>query len=246
MREYPAAPTRSPVPRGFPWLVGLLAVAAACYPSSVSSVSDFNTVTTVYDTAFNAGGGFQALTTYALPGATVANPENCVIEDVGDGGTFFPPDSGFSPLLPTTICTTVVDELNQLGYTLVDPPTGPAEPQPSFVVTITGLSRRYTAWVVYPWCGYWGWWFPGSPWCGGWGVSYPWGGVVGFNFNVGTLVITMEKPTPSASLPDGGSIDAVWSGALNGVITSTNASPSSVATGIQQAFNQSPYLGRPQ
>jgi len=244
MRQHPAAPRRFLGPGGLPWLVGILGVAAACYPSSVSNVSDFNTVTTVYDTAFNAGGGFQALTTYSIPGATVANPGNCVIEDLTDGGAFFRADGGFNPALPSTICTTVVDELNGLGYTLVDPPTGPG-PEPSFVMTIAGLSQTYTGWVVYPWCGYWGWWFPGSPWCG-WGISYPWGGVVGFTFDTGTLVMTMVKPTAGSSLPDGGSIDALWSGALNGIVTTTNISPPVVEAGIQQAFNQSPYLGRPQ
>src|SRR5271169_2702198 len=120
MKKQLSAPSqRALLRRGLPWLVGLLAVASACYPSSVSNVSDYNTVTTVYDTAFNARGGFQNLTTYSIPGATVANPQNCSIEDLVDGGAFLKPDSGISPNLLATICTTVVDELNQLGYTLI-------------------------------------------------------------------------------------------------------------------------------
>ena len=245
MTQHPATPGWSHLSRGFPWLVGLLAVASACYPSNVNSISDYNTVTTVYDTSFQAGGGFQALTTYSIPGATVANPANCSIEDVTDGGAFFKADSGVNPNLPTTICTTVVDELNGLGYTLVDPATGPGQPEPSFVVTIAGLSQSYTAWVSYPWYGYWGWYYPYYPW-GGWGYYYPWGPSYTYSYNIGTLIITMVRPTPASSLPDGGTINALWAGALNGVVTTTNISPPVVETGIQQAFNQSPYLGRPQ
>lgn len=245
MNECFANPRRSLGPRAFPWLVGLLAGAAGCYPSSVDNISDYNTVTTVYDTSFNRAGGFQALSTYSIPGATQANPGGCVIIDLADGGPFFQADSGVNPALPSTICSTVVNELNGLGYQLIDPATAPGQAEPSFVVTIGGLNQSYTAWVTYPWYGYWGPYYPYYPW-GGWGYYYPWGPTYTYSYNIGTLVITMVKPTAGASLPDGGTIDAVWAGALNGVVTSYNISPPVVANGIEQAFNQSPYLGRPQ
>ena len=223
---------------GLPALAGLLAIASACYPSSVTNVSQYSTVTTLYDTAFNEKGGFQTLTTYSIPGATPSNPGNCAIEDLADGGPFFS-DAG-SPY-QASICNTLVNQFNDLGYTLINPMTGPNAPQPSFVVNIVGLNQSYTAWVTYPWYGYWGGYYPFYPW-GGWGYYYPWGPTFVYNFNVGTIEFTMATPV---ALPDGGSINAIWAGALNGVL-STNVTPASVAAGIEQAFNQSPYLGAAQ
>jgi Domain of unknown function (DUF4136) len=221
------------------WLAGglVLGTAVACYPSGVDNTSDLNTVTTVFDTAYSASGGFQTLTTYSIPGATTANPQNCIIEDLADGGTF----PFTNPLLPTTICSTLVGQLNDLGYTLVDAATAPGGTPPSFIVTITGLNQSYTAYVSYPWYGYWGGYYPFYPW-GGWGVYYPW--VASYNYNVGTLVMTMTAPNADVSLTDGGVMHAVWSGALNGVVTTANVSPPVVSNGIIQAFTQSPYLGK--
>lgn len=226
-------------PVGRPWLAGLLAVTAACYPSGVDQTSDLNTVTTVYDVGFSTSGGFQALTTYSMPGATLAEPENCVIEDLADGGPFPFPTS--SPL-PSTICTTIENQLADLGYTLVDAAMTPGQAPPDFVVTVAGLQQSYTAYVSYPWYGYWGSYYPDYPW-GGWGIYFPWSGF-SYSYQVGTLVIVMVKPTMDAGLPEGGEMAAIWAGALNGVITSANAEPQLIGSGIVQAFNQSPYLGK--
>jgi hypothetical protein len=223
----------------WPWLAGLLATVCACYPSSVDSTSDFNTVTTVFDTGFETGGGFQKLSTYSMPGATVGNPQGCIIEDLADGGPFpFPPDSQ----LPSTICTTIASELDGLGYDLVDAATTAGQTPPDFIVTVGGLQQSYTAYVAYSWYGYWGGYYPNYPW-GGWSIAYPWTGF-SYSYQIGTLVISMVKPTPDASLPDGGEMAAIWSGALNGVVTSANATPENIGSGIVQAFRQSPYLGR--
>ena len=242
MKEKPAVGSKRPlVVRGLPWLAALVGAATACYPSGVTSVSQYSTVTTAYDTAFN----FQSLTTYSIPGATVANPQSCAIENLSDGGVFFQPDSGFSANLPSTICNTVVTELNDLGYQLVDPATAIGQGAPSFIVTIGALNQSYTAWVTYPWYGYWGPYYPYYPW-GGWGYYYPWGPTYAYSYNIGTLVITMVTPQANTSIPAGGTINAVWGGALNGVLTTYAVSPSNVAFGIEQAFKQSPYLGAAQ
>ncbi len=219
-------------------LGGCFALVAACYPSGVDSNNDFSTVTTIYDTAFNASGGFQALTTYSIPGATTANPQNCVIEDLADGGTF----QFTNALYQTTICSTLTNELNDLGYTLVDAAVAPGGTPPDFIVTVGALNQSYTAYVSYPWYGYWGGYYPYYPWYG-WGIYYPWYGYT-YSYNVGTLVMTMVKPNADIALPDGGQMNAIWAGALNGLVTSTSVSPPIVASGIVQAFNQSPYLGK--
>jgi hypothetical protein len=215
--------------RGWPLVAALVAVAAACYPTGVTNVTQLNTVTTVYDTSFT----FKAAT-YSMPGSTAANPGNCVVEDLADGGSF-----NFSnPANLTAICSAIQANFNSLGYTLV--PTGNAT-QPTYVVTVAGLNQSYTAYVGYPWYGYWGGYYPGYPWYG-WGIYYPWAGY-SYNYDVGTIVITMVSPKADSSLPDGGVMNAVWTAALNGVNTPPNNTPQYITAGIDQAFIQSPYLG---
>jgi hypothetical protein len=220
-------------------LLGLLAVASACYPSAVDQTSDLNTVTTVYDPAFSSSGGFQSLTTYSMPGATLGSPTDCVIEDLADGGPFpFPMGSA----LPATICGTIESELDGLGYVLVDAATTPGQSPPDFIVTVGGLQQSYTVYVSYPWYTYWGGYYPDYPW-GGWGIYFPWSGF-SYSYQIGTLVLVMVKPTLDAGLPGGGEMAAIWSGALNGVITQANTQPDVISSGITQAFRQSPYLGK--
>jgi len=202
-----------------------LAATVACYPSGVDSVTDYNTVTTAYDSTYD----FKSLSTYSIPGATPSNPSNCVIKDLGDGGTVNTTNA-------STVCNTVVNQLNSLGYTLV--PDGTTNPTaPSFVVTLGFLSQSYTAWVSYPWYGYWGGYYPGYGW-GGWGVYYPYYSYV-YSYDVGTITGQMTVPDSSASKMKG-----VWGFALNGVETPPNNTPTVIQAGIVQAFTQSPYLGK--
>jgi Domain of unknown function (DUF4136) len=216
--------------RGWPLVAALVAVAGACYPSGVTNGTQLNTVSTVYDTAFDFK---MSNPTYSMPGSTAANPGNCVVEDIADGG----PYSFSNPANQTAICTTIQSELSSLGYTLV-PTTNPT--QPTYVVTVGGLNQSYTAWVSYPWYGYWGGYYPGYPWYG-WGVYYPWYGY-SYSYNVGTIVIAMVQPKADSSLPDGGVMNAVWAAALNGLNTPPNNTPQYISAGITQAFTQSPYL----
>lgn len=196
-----------------------LAATVACYPSGVNSVSDYNTVSTFYKTDFD----FKSLSTYSIPGATPADPSSCVIKDL-DGGTIVS-----SPNV-STVCTTVVNQLDALGYTLV-PSTNPTPP--SFVVTVAYVSQTYTAWVSYPWYGYWGSYYPGYPWYG-WGYYYP---TYGYTYDVGTLTLQMGVPGTSA-------MQGVWGAAINGVDTAPNNTPAVIQNLVVQAFTQSPYLGK--
>jgi len=212
-------------PLGVPILGAVLAATAACYPSGVDSVTDYSTVTTAYETSFD----FTSLSTYSIPGATPSNPSNCVIKELADGGTVNSSNQA-------TVCTTVVNQLNALGYTLVaDGTTNPTPP--SFVVTLGFLSQTYTAWVSYPWYGYWGGYYPGYPW-GGWGVYYPYY-TYAYSYDVGTIIIDMTVPDSSQSKMKG-----VWGAAINGLQTPPNNTPSVIQAAVTQAFTQSPYLGK--
>ena len=207
-----------------PLSAAVLTVAAACYPSGVDSITDYNTVSTFYDTAF-ADGGFKGLSTYSIPGATPANPSSCVIKDLDGGAIVTSPNV-------STVCNTVVNQLDVLGYSLV-PSNNPTAP--SFVVTIAFVSQTYSGWVSYPWYGYWGSYYPGYPWYG-WGYYYP---TYSYSYDVGTLALQMAVPDTVNSRMNG-----VWGAAINGVDTAPNNTPAVIQNLVVQAFTQSPYLGK--
>jgi hypothetical protein len=209
--------------RALPWLLGLVAVAGACYPSGVDSITDYNTVTTAYDTTFD----FTALSTFSIPSTVPNDPSTCVIKDLStDGGPINSPNA-------SAICTTIVTQLTSRGYTNIsdDSPT-----PPSFFVTVSGMSQSYNAWVSYPWYGYYGSYYPGYyPWTG-WGVYYPYYTYV-YTYDVGTIAIQVTTADTA-----GGKMNGVWGAALNGVDTAPNNTAPVLQAGVVQAFNQSPYF----
>jgi len=208
-----------------PIVGAVVAAGAACYPTGVDSITDYNTVTTAYKQGYD----FAALSTYSVPGATPANPGNCVIKDLSDGGTVV------NSANASTICTTVINQFNALGYTLVADGLSGNNVPPSFVVTLGFISQQYTAWVSYPWYGYWGGYYPGYPW-GGWGIYYPYY-TYAYSYKVGTILIDMD-------VPDAGAMEGEWGAALNGLQASPNNTPAVIQSYIVQAFTQSPYLGK--
>ncbi|MHA2033091.1 MAG: DUF4136 domain-containing protein, partial [Candidatus Kariarchaeaceae archaeon] len=82
--------------------------------------------------------------------------------------------------------------------------------------------------------GGWGWW-GGYP---GWG--YP-GGSVTYNYQTGTIFLTMLEPEKIN--PDDETYGAVWLARMNGVLSSSVNTNSRITQRLNDAFNQSPYLG---
>ena len=111
------------------------------------------------------------------------------------------------------------------------------------VVIVMGVNTReevgisYAGWFpAYSWIPYWG--TPADP-------SWVWGaptGAIPYIYEVGTLVLTMvDLRAPRETTKR---VPVLWVAAVNGVLTDTVVLPR-VLTGIDQAFEQSPYLRIP-
>jgi hypothetical protein len=117
------------------------------------------------------------------------------------------------------ILSRIKQNLQQLGYTEEQNPANADVLVVAFVTTNTWASGGcYTWWY--------GWWYPYPGWC------YP----VVYTYTTGTLLIAMADPQNQASS------DALWVAGINGVLGNT-ANSTRLNNNIDQAFEQSPYLG---
>ena len=92
--------------------------------------------------------------------------------------------------------------------------------------TTTGVIVDYCFW--YPW------------WCG-WGAWYPWGGYV-YQYTFGTVLVDIID-RDGIVFEGEELIPIVWTGALNGAVSnSTSDTRNRINRGIDQCFEQSPYL----
>jgi hypothetical protein len=99
-------------------------------------------------------------------------------------------------------------------------------------------ARNNVGYTGYPWGGYWGWYLPYPPdW--GWGY-YPWYGGSIYTYRSGTVFMQMLDPARADSTVQ--KVPTVWIGAMNGVAEGDDIEER-VIDGINQAFEQSPYLG---
>ena len=188
----------------------------SCYPGSVT-VSELDSVLTLYDSEQD----FQRFRTYHLPDT---------ILEIGD------PDNEISDEYDEEILQLARDNMADLGWVEVE------DINDADVVLLAEKSRSdlWVAWNPCPgcWCGYWCW-YPGWPWYGG-SPYYPWGGVV-YSYPVGTVYLTMYDATDEA--PMGDQPAASWTAAFNGLVQGSASSITArIDRGIDQAFDQSPYL----
>jgi hypothetical protein len=205
------------VPRGGLAVIAVFAVLAACYPSGVESIGDLSTVTTSHD----AGTNFAAFTTFA----------------VADQVKFFEADGGANalpPALGNPLIDAVVNNMSARGYTQIVPTL---LNQPDLALALGVTTVTYTnVYVDYGWCDYWGYYYP---YCSGWGWYYP--PITGVTqYDVGTLVIDMATNDAVNARANG-----VWLAAVRGVLSGSNSTDVQRAVdGVNQAFNQSPYITR--
>lgn len=218
---------REKLPRRWPRsaLVGLVAVAAigaACYPYDVTSTSQLDVVATAHDSSKN----FGAVQKYVLL--------DTVVHVVIDSSNMIEIGREFDDL----IIDQIEENLQALGWTGVrfspgDTPPTPTADEVAVLVSATA-SRSTTIW--YPWNPWWGW-YPGW----GWGCVTCWPGYgypVVTQTDAGTLAMNMIETLTTAP---NDTVPVVWIGALRGVLSSSGAA-SRLTNGINQAFNQSPYL----
>jgi hypothetical protein len=189
----------------------------SCYPDYGLSVTDYDTVITLFDQNAN----FKQ-PNYAMPDTVVHFVEEGTSEDDIDRSK------------DDLILQTIEDNMTRLNYVRVDTTNADA---PDFVILVGVTTTENYARVWYPGWGYWGgWgWWGGYP---GWG--YP-GGSVTYNFTTGTIFLTMLEPEKIN--PDDETYGSVWLARMNGVLSSSVNSNSRIRQRINDAFNQSPYLG---
>jgi hypothetical protein len=215
---HPGGPNMSQTRRYLLLGSGIVLLAAAflisCYPGDELTVSDTNTVVTV----FAKNTDFSGDSTYAMP--------DTVIHLVSEGDK-----DDISRAYDATILSDIVSNMDALGYTRV------SDPAAADVHILTAVSvRDYTGYAYYG--GYWGYWYGYYP-TWGWYPYYPSGGVT-YSYSVGTIFIMMTDPHQASSADK--PAPPIWIAALNGLVdTGTNASR--ISKGIDQAFAQSQYLG---
>jgi len=124
-----------------------------------------------------------------------------------------------SPPYDDDVMNRIDQNMTALGFTMADSSTA------DVVVGAAVATATWTGGSCYP--GYWGWY--GYP---GWGWCYP----VTYTYETGTLIIVMWDRT------QGSNQEALWVAGMNGLIQGSVAT-SRITSAIDQAFNQSPYLG---
>lgn len=199
--------------------LGLLLVAAvygACTPGSDLTAAESDVVATLYDSDFN----FGSVKTYALPDSIFRT----ISEDNGSGSDFLTREEELR------ILALIESNFEDRGYVKVDTN---ATPPPDFLVVVAAQVvdywnlYSYNPW--YPWWGYYWWYYPPSV-----GVSYA--------FSLGSLFVQMGE-FAERSPGDSSTRTSYWMAGLNGVLNDTSSNRGSrLTSGINQMFEQSPYL----
>ena len=120
----------------------------------------------------------------------------------------------------TQMLTRMKDNMSALGWTEVEDPAD---------ADLVLFPAAWTNTTIYYWYDYWCWYYP--YYCG-WGWGYP----SVSSYTTGTLVMTLVADGDDYIDPS-----RVWTGALNGLL-SGSYNTNRVNNGIDQAFEQSPYL----
>jgi len=156
---------------------------------------------------------FSVKGTYTMPDRIVK-----ITGDLGEGND---PEFVKEPY-NTQIIQMIASNMSDLGWARVDDPNE---------ADLSLLPASWTNTTIYYWYDYWCWYYP--YYCGwGWGWGYP----QVSSYTTGTLVmILMDNHEPAIEPWN------VWTGAVNGLL-SGSYNTSRIRNGIDQAFEQSPYL----
>jgi len=207
-------------------LTGALFVAlSSCYPGGVETTSELDIVYTNHDEQYFSGSNPQ---TYYMPDTVIV-----LTDPNGDPG-----DIDFPPATERLILNQIAQNFADLGYTRLDD----IDNNPDVVVLAEVARNRFVSGggCYYPWYPGWGWGYypPGWGWGPGWGYPcYP----QYYSYETGTLAWQMIDPDESDEVNE--ILGVVWTAAINGLLRSSNNSNNQViVSGINQAFEQSPYL----
>jgi len=209
-------------------LLAIVAVGVTlggCYPGELLLVEDADIVVTAYDESFD----FATAGTWAMPDSVVAiniDGSNNLYEHAFD----------------QEILDQVEANMNALGYTReLDPATNGAD---LIVLVQANVSNNYSAYTYYPYDPYWGWYGGWGFWGGypGYGGYYPWypsyPSTVVSNTQTGSIIIEIVDPEVEEA---GSTLRVRWAAVLSGLAQAPSAAR--LGNAIDQAFDQSPYLG---
>ena len=197
----------------FLFITGLI---ASCYPEKDRTVNDLDLV----GTRFADGIDFSTYKTYKLYDSVI------IVYDTNEDKPDYPVDQA------AVIINTIKTNMMNNGWIEV----AAGDTPDVYMEASTWTSKIYGA-IYYPGWGYPGWGYPGYP---GWGYpGYPGWGTSYYSYTTGTVMMHMMdvKNYPNDDTPP----VIMWTGGLNGILTSTGTS-SRIETSINQAFTQSPYL----
>ncbi len=165
-------------------------------------------------TDYNQGFDFASKGTYSIPDKIVK-----LTGDLIDGQLpEFVDEPGATQML-----NEMERNMSDMGWIKVDDP-GDAD--------VVLFPAAWTNTTVYYWYDYWCWYYP--YYCGGWGWGYPSVSTV----TAGTLVMTI---VPAGNGGGDSNPMPIWTGMVNGLLSGAN-DISRATNGIDQAFDQSPYL----
>ena len=165
----------------------------------------------------------DVVATFYDEGTNFANLVNYAISDTiykfGTGSDNLVPNDDISSANANAILNSIKSNLANYGF--VDKTSTPADADVFVAAIVT--SSTWVSGGCYG--GYWSYWYPYYGWC------YP----VTYTYTTGTIIILMaEKQTNSTK--------GVWIAGCNGVVSGT-VTTSRINSDINQAFQQSPYLG---
>ncbi len=229
-------------------LFAVLSIAVtSCYKTETTYYEDYDVVLTYYDTHFD----YSANKTFWVRDS-VGLISDYIKPDDANWESFYAP-SGASP----QIRNEVRRQMKSIGYTEVMDSLQGADIAINLVATLIqteGVVYYPGYWGGYP--GYWDGYYPGWGW--GYGSYYPWyGGSSYYQYKTANLMIEIAdgdslrklinyiKTTPGADPtdPEAPQMKYLWQAFVNGIQTEKNTYDiERIISGIQQSYEQSPYL----
>ena len=200
-------------------LIAALFFLAGCYPKGPEYYSDLDLTITEYDIDYNFGGQKK----YFMPD-TIEYKTNIK-------------DSDLDPTDVQNLLQQIEDNFTSRGYQrLAEANAGDAE----FVVAVSAIAQESSGsgWIGGRPC------YPGWGWGCGWGGYYPpyWGGgYYSYSYTSGSVIMNWYDPQVPSEGTDAQPVH--WLAIFNGLLSSTPANNKSrIASSIDQAFIQSPYI----
>lgn len=219
-------------------IIALVAGVSSCYPIDDLKVEDLDIAATIYDKTYYDGPSgsvnkFEELHTFTVVDTIMHLVESGTEDNISHQYDDFVLEQVRLNMLKNGF----VEELN--------PEANPAE----VVLTVSAMSSEHE---VYTWYPYWGWYwgYGGYPYKGtqtanivsAYSYYYPWYPYsTYYSYQSGSVLIEMvdaARVDPTVE-----EIPVIWAGIVNGVLESSESGVKGrLSTGIDQCFNQSPYL----